>query len=293
MNRLLLTTCLAVCLFSATLSAQFSGGFRAGLNFNSFSGDQEMSGGVTYEDFARNTGFHVGATFAYAFTDLVGVKADLMYSQKGGGILFNGPSYFFLYDNAGTSSTRITGDLTSERDVVNSFIDIPVMGYYRIGPIELEGGVSAGFLVNSRASGGATFTNNFINGSQTRFPDDLIFNYDYNYFRDGVGRASIVDVSRVPLSTGVNPPAVIGAYYNSVDDTPVYRRFDFGLVVGASFFLNNGLYLSARYQYGLTDMTRPENDRRIATQPGDPEVEFNTGDKDYHRSIQASVGFRF
>jgi hypothetical protein len=282
--------CLALSLLTAPLAAQLSGGFRAGLNFNTISGDQEMQDGVTYEEFSRNTGFHVGATFAYAFTDLVGMKADLMYSQKGGEIQFNGPSYFFLYDD--NTRQRFTGDLVSDRDVVNSYIDVPLTGYYRLGPIEIEAGVSAGFLVNSRASGGATYTNNFVDGSLASF-DDLSFNYDYNYFRDGIGEESIIIVSTDPLSNGFNPPAAIGAYYNSTDDTPVYRRYDFGLVGGLSYFLNNGLYLSARYQYGLTDVTRPENDRRIAVNPDGDQVEFNEGDKDYHRSIQASVGFRF
>jgi opacity protein-like surface antigen len=176
---------------------------------------------------------------------------------------------------------------------VNSYIDIPVVGYYRLGPIELEGGLSAGFLVNSRASGGGTLTNTFVNGTQNRFPDDLSFNYDYNYFRDGVGTASIVEFNPDPLSTGLIPPGIIGAYYNSTDDTPLYRRFDFAVIAGLSYFLNNGLYLSARYQYGLTDVTRPDNDRRITSLPGEPEVAFNTEDKDYHRTIQAAVGFRF
>jgi hypothetical protein len=87
MRTFFLTLVLCTLPLSTSLFAQgFSGGFRAGLNFISFDGDQEMSadGSVTFEEFTQTTGFHVGATFAFAFTDLVGVKADLMYSQKGG-----------------------------------------------------------------------------------------------------------------------------------------------------------------------------------------------------------------
>ena len=59
---------------------QFSGGFRAGLNFISFEGDAETDAdGMTLETFNRTTGFHVGATFAYQITDLFGFKADLMW----------------------------------------------------------------------------------------------------------------------------------------------------------------------------------------------------------------------
>ena len=80
-------TFLYTLLFSSlgSLSAQgFSGGFKAGLNFSTFDGDAEVDeSGNILETFNNTTGFHVAATFAYAFTDLFGVKADLMYSQKG------------------------------------------------------------------------------------------------------------------------------------------------------------------------------------------------------------------
>lgn len=271
-----------------THAQEFSGGFRAGLNFIAFSGDQEMRDGTTLEEFKRTTGFHVGATFAYAVTDLFGFKADLMYSQKGGEVRYAGPSYFYLYSDASdTEGIRVFGDLDSERDVLNSYIDIPAVVYYRLGPIELEGGVSAGFLVNSRASGSATFTNTIL--PDGRLIDNVSYNYDYNYFGEPIGFDAIVE----PNATRSGYPSVIDAYYNSDDNRPLYRRLDFGLVGGAALFLNNGLYLGLRYQYGLTDATRGENDQRLTRSDNVADREYNTGDKDYNRVIQTSVGFRF
>ena len=289
---LLRSLCLLILLASTTLSAQeFSGGFRAGLNFITFSGDAETDGaGMTLEDFNRTTGFHVGATFAYELTDLFGFKADLMYSQKGGEVLYDGPSYLFLYAPDGLAD-RNQGNLQSERDVLNSYIDIPVVTYYRLGPLELEGGVSMGFLVNSRASGSATYTNTL--DAQGRGLGTISYNYDYNYFEKTIGREAVLDFS--DNSGGLaNVPAVVNAYYNSTDNRPLYRRLDFGLVAGVSFFLNNGLYLGARYQFGLTDATRGENDQRLYSNPSTVgDIEYNTNDKDYNRVIQTSVGFRF
>ncbi|MCP9237246.1 porin family protein [Lewinella sp. JB7] len=294
--KLLRVAALLPLLLACTLlpGQEFSGGFRAGLNFITFQGDAEMDdAGTTLEEFKRTTGFHVGATFAYEITDLFGLKADLMYSQKGGEVRYTGPSYFYLYADANdTQGTRITGSLESERDVLNSYIDIPLVAYYRLGPLELEGGVTAAFLVNSRASGSATYSNN-ITVDERRLPDVISFNYDYNYFDDRIGGAAVVEVSETRLSTGIFPPSVIDAYYNAGDNTPLYRRFDFGLVGGAAFFLNNGLYLGLRYQLGLTDATRGENDQRLTRTVGSTEREYNTDDKDYNRVIQASVGFRF
>ena len=285
--------CLLLLLPCTLLTAQeFSGGFRAGLNFISFDADAEMDGdGMTLETFNRTTGFHVGATFAYEITDLVGLKADLMYSQKGGEVIYEGPSYLFLYAPDGLAE-RVQGSLQSERDVLNSYIDIPVVAYYRLGPLELEGGVSAGLLVNSRASGSAAYANTV--DSQGRGLGAIVYNYDYNYFDDVIGRAAVLEFS--DASGGLaNIPAVVNAYYNSTDSRPLYRRLDFGLVGGVSFFLNNGLYLGARYQLGLTDTTRGENDQRLFSDPNTVtgELEYNTDDKDYNRVIQASVGFRF
>jgi hypothetical protein len=282
------------CLFTTlTLSAQeFSGGFRAGLNFASFDGDMEMSadGTTTFESFKTYTGFHVGATFALEFTDLVGIKADLMYSQRGGQIDYEGPSYFYLYQDRNDTNGEINfGRRSSEMDVVNSYIDIPLVAYYRLGPFEIEGGASAGFMVSSRTSGGVTY-------SGTRFgaDEEIIFNFEGNYYRDGAGGQSILTLSETPLPrTEVRPPASVGAYYNSNSDESLYRRLDFGLIAGVSLFLNNGLYVGVRYQHGLTDVTQGENDLRLTNENSSASRSFNTDDVDNNRNIAASVGFRF
>ena len=285
--------CFALLLLSASLSAQsFSGGFRAGLNFVTFDGDQEMSaaGNETYETFNRTTGFHVGATFALAFTDLVGIKADLMYSQKGGERRIEGPSYFYLYvDQDDRVGELIFGDVTAEIDVVNSYIDVPVTAYYRLGPLELEGGASVGFLVNSRASGGLTYSNTPFGADE-----EITFNVEGSYFSDEPAGAGILSRADTPLPrTNVLPPDVVSVYYNSDSDESVYRRFDFGLVAGLSFYLDNGLFLGARYQHGLTDVSKGDNDLRITRADDLTGRSFNADDKDYTRSYQVSVGFRF
>jgi len=290
--RNLLLLIFSITLFFPLSAQEFSGGFRAGLNFISFSGDQEMSANsdMTFEQFKRTTGFHVGATFALAFTDLVGIKADLMYSQRGGEIRYEGPSYFYLYaSQEDVAGSIIFGDRQSEYDVVNSFIDIPLTAYYRLGPIEIEGGLSAAFMVNSRVTGGATYNTNTFG-----LENDIVFNVDGNYFRDMAGGAGIISRAATPLPrTDVFPPEVISAFYNSDNDEKLYKRVDFAAVVGISFYLNNGLFIGARYEHGLTDVTLPENDLRITNETQTQGRQFNTDDQDNSRVIQASVGFRF
>lgn len=264
-----------------TLGAQgFSGGFKAGLNFNTISGEAENE----FESFSGSAGFHVGATFAYEITDLFGVKAELIYSQKGVSKNYDGPAHFFIY-GAGME-IPIGGNKRGQLDIINSYIDIPVLVYHRLGPLELAAGASVGLMVNSSSSGGETFTNT-IYGTDTR----ITFNYEGNYFRDGAGEASIISRQQEPLpGTNVLLPQVIGAYYNSDRDDPLFNRLDLGLVAELAYYLNNGLYLGARYNLGLSDITQQEND--LANQLDENGQRQFRNDNDRNRSLQISIGFR-
>lgn len=277
-------------LLTTTLFAQgFSGGFKAGLNFNQFDGPMEGNGEMTFEDFQTSVGFHVGATFAYEFTDLVGVKGELIYSQKGGEIRYEGPSYFFLY-NADGNETPLFGSAIQELSVINSYLDIPITAYYRIGPLEVEGGFNVGLQISSRGSGSVRYTT----GSNNPDLRDIALTFDANFNSDEPGLESIVSSDpNVQLSNVTSFPSVIGGNYNSDRDDNRYERLDFGLVFGISLFLNEGLYVGARYNHGLTDVTKPENDLRLSELGDNNTRLFNTDDEDFNRSIQASIGFRF
>lgn len=281
------TFLIALCLVSTSLYSQgFSGGFKAGLNFSTLAGDTEL--GVDdkeLETFETTTGFHVAATFAYAFTDLVGVKADFMYSQRGVKRRFEGPSYFYFYAPTG-EEFLYNSQLTWQQTAVNSYIDIPVMAYYRIGSLEVAGGATAGFLVSSRGTGSAIHKNTIFD------TDEVVFSYENNYFQDEAGLGSVVVNGTTPVSpNGPVLPSVIGAYYNNDSDKPLFNRFDLGLVAELNYFLNNGLFVGLRYQYGLSDVTNSDSDQQLYLATGEEVVKRD--DKDYNRSIQASVGFRF
>lgn len=278
---------LAFITFGGLTAQGFSGGFKAGLNFNTFSGDAEVDAdGNSLETFNNTTGFHVAATFAYSFTDLFGVKADLMYSQKGVNKKFEGPSYLYIYLD--DEDIRSPANLRNEQSVVNSYIDIPLMAYYRVGAVEVAGGASMGFLVSSRGSGSGRYSNTIFGNN-----NDVVLNYETAYFSDGARRESIVRLSEDPvIPNGPRLPEVIGAYYNSDNEDPLFRRLDFGLVAEINFFLNNGLFIGGRYNLGLTDVTNSENDLELHQATPSEERVFRD-DKDYNRSLQLSIGFRF
>lgn len=268
--------------FQAYAQPTFSGGFKAGLNFSNFDAPSEVDlNGQELEAYEYTTGFHIGAIFGLAFTDRFGLKGELMYNQKGAEVLYDGPSYFFFYDNSGRPDVLL-GNRRSSVDVTNSYIDVPLMGYARFGRIEFEAGVSGSFLVSSVGIGSANFTGS--NGQE------FIISYDYNYFRDEAGLDGIVEQASTTGNFII--PEIVGAYYDRTSDERLFRGLDFGLVGGVSFFLNQGLFIGGRFYYGLSDVTREEQDISLFSVTAD-EMTIPRDDVDHNLSIQASIGFRF
>ncbi len=284
--------------FTAQLSAQgFSYGFKAGLNFSKFSGPSERDEAVNLETFNFNTGFHVGASFIYKFTDLYGAKAELLFSQKGGKIDYSG-SGFQKFPAVDGDYILVTGNRMASLNVSTSYIDVPIMVYGRVLPwLEVSGGVNVAVLINSTATGEV----NFVGESRDI---DAIFNLDYNYSQDELidldtYNADDYDIRPV-IGTGtsviipkISAGASAGAYYDFDRKLgKLYRPFDFGLNAGVSFFINSSLYVGYRLNYGLSDVTNNSADvSRYET--GDRDSFILRTDKDTNLSMQASIGFSF
>jgi len=113
-------------------------GFKAGLSLSKIEGPSEMNGSTAVEVNDNANGFFVGALFRYWFTDLVGVKWELLYSQKGTSYSFNGPGYQILPTEAG-SILNLTGNQLISLNISNDYIDIPVLVYGKFGKFEIEG----------------------------------------------------------------------------------------------------------------------------------------------------------
>lgn len=266
---------------------EFSGGFKAGLNFNNINGPEETSG----ETFGSNTGFHIGATFFYSVTDLFGLKAELVYSQKGTQYGYEGPSYFTFYTSSTGTPIVANGTRRSDISISNSYIDFPLMVYYRVGKFELEAGANAAILVGSSGSGGITFSGSTAAGSPV---EEFTTGVDFGYYSNERGLAELLSSSDITLNTlAAFQPESIGAYYEAADnDVNKFKTIDFGLNAGLAFFMNKGLYLGFRANVGLTDITNEEQDLSpVELAPGN--IYITRNDKDTNFSLQASVGFRF
>lgn len=293
MNHLRLFTLLVLTAFFHTANAQdIAYGFKAGLNFNRIIADSETDGMTEFETFDGKTGFHVGATFTWKATDLMGLRGEFLFSQKGYKRRYNGPSYYDISTDNGARVNLENGNRNIFISNANSYIDIPVMGYVKVAPwLELHVGANVGVLISSTAVGDFVYTGQTPNGTEVTIEYDL----DYRYGADDVGD---IDVAAEPVTIAIDNntftlPNSAGAYYEYESDQGRYHNLiDVGLLGGMSFYLNKGLYVAVRANYGLTDITN--NDADYSFQSKDADGNFITTDeKDRNFSIQASVGFSF
>lgn len=281
---------LAFLLCSIALPAQqFSGGFKSGLSFSTVQGPEEVDdNGETLESFKSNTGFHIGASFKYAFTDFFGLRAELLYSQKGVDYSYEGPSYWIFFNNPDPVYT--VGTRNSVISITSNYIDLPLLAYVRLGRIELSAGVNASVMLGARGIGDLTYSGGrTLNGGSF---DNFTLALDYAYFTDVYQRFNTFENHMLEVGNLVlEVPKNIGAYYQGANnDSNLFRRTDFGLNAGISFFLNKGLYLGFRANYGMTDITKMEQDfSKFKLNPDNSFIFRDDDDKNV--SFQASIGF--
>jgi len=273
-------------------TAQISGGFKTGLNFSKLDGPVlEDASGNALESFGYSTGFHVGAIVNFRLTDLFGLRSELLYSQKGTNYTYTGSSYLRLYNQIADRNIVLSGERNTIISVTNSHVDIPLMAYARLGRFELSGGVNAAVLLGSVASGEVAVRN--VRTAVGQQLEDIIIAYDANYFQDAYQISNFSDPKSVSIvGTSYVIPSTIGAYYDASDtQDKLYRRLDVGLNAQLAFYLNQGLFLSTRLNYGLTDITNETQDIDHRSLNNGQVITSNDFDRNF--SIQASLGFSF
>jgi Outer membrane protein beta-barrel domain len=280
------------CFASGAYAQDFSFGIKAGMNLSTFKGDAETDdAGNTAENYDNAPGFHVGATFSWEATELMGLRGEFVFSQEGGDRTFNGPSYYIL-GPASDTPIYATGSRKVEHNVTNSYLNLPVMGYIRPLPwLEIQAGAKVGFLISSTGFGDITFEGTASNGS----PISLQHELDVRYFSDKPGQATFSDPpSTVQVGGEKIPyPQTAGAYFEFAEDRGnLYKFMELSALAGISVYLNKGLYVSLRANYGITDLTKTKAD--VSQVKLDEDKQFiSRNDKDTNVTLQASVGFSF
>ena len=288
-NNTLLFVLLFLPLF--LIGQEWSGGIRAGLNYSSIDGPSEVD--AKGNDLEKNTfssGFHIGGMITRKLNSTVGLRAEILYSQRGTDYQYQGDSYFRFFTESGAAANSKGTRYTTLR-VTNTYLDLPLSAYLRLGRMELSAGGYGSFMLTSRGVGELNYSGKSIVG-QTIEP--ILIPLKYDYFKDqfqqtGVSNAKFltVDNKRVVV------PSTLGAYYDARDTgVPLFSRIDAGLQAGLGIFMSQGLYLGARIQKGFLDLTRAEQELSLLNLDTTGKV-IPRNDKDQNLSLQLSIGFSF
>ncbi len=268
-------------------------GLRAGLNYTKFSGPTEVE-----EKYTTTSGWHFGVNYAYYLTDILAVKGELIYTQIGTNYDYSGQSFYKVPLSSGLSLLPNAylyekGKTDLKMKISNAYVTVPLVLQFSAGDkFEFSAGVYASVLIGPKGNG----TLKFVSNDQ---PDSLFFKQSlvHNYNSDVAGQSTglagpyvFVNKTRTPIARDA------GAYYNYLStelEGNLYKPIDFGLTGGISYFINKGLYIGFRYDFGLVDITNNSVDASRKTYD-ETNNRFNFS-KDFDRNVgfQATFGFRF
>jgi Outer membrane protein beta-barrel domain len=277
---------------SLCATAQLRYGFKTGLNFCTIKGEPELdAGGLALEKWGNNTGFHIGISLAYPFTDNFSIRGEFQYSKRGGKYTYDGEGFRIF--KTGTSSILATGKVIQNININTSYLDFPIMAVGRWKDFELSAGGYFGFNIQSFGEGGLTFKDGktVVKGINIATIEQ---NLSYNYNRDELGETVGADKLQVSIDGAIQElPKTLGAYHDlSEGKGSLFNTFDYGLVGGLSYFISRSLYIGGRIQYGLADISN-QNVDVSKSKLGENNTLILRDDKDRNFAIQASVGFTF
>ena len=275
---------LSILAASAVSAQEFSGGFKAGLNLSTIQGPSERSNGQDLEANELSNGFHIGARANLKFSDLLGVRAELLYTQRGSEYKYSGPSYW-TFVTGGSDVLYRSGNREQVLDIKLSYLELPLMAFVRLGKLEVGAGVSASLLLRATGTGQIKYNNDKVS-----FLTTTSFNYNkdaFTAFEASTNQNLSID------GRGVKAPQTAPAYYEySGIAEKKYNTLDYGVTGSISYFWNSNLYLGVRVIKGLSDITNVNQD--ISKLSLDAQRRFTLlDDNDTNLSFEGSVGFSF
>jgi len=277
------------------LSAQHKVGVRAGLNYSTLSGGELEKG----EEIGLSTGFHFGINYTYQVAPGFGIRAELLYLQRGYNYMFTDTidGVYRHIKPLGLSPQDPfveVGKTEVTMDISNGYLSIPITAQFQLSPKwEIFGGASFDMLISPTGRGRLDFTSNDR-------PDDIFFlqSFDHHYRGDTIGEIGIFNNRTVSILLDGEPTSLLrteSAYYHLDRDEKMGNKFkfvDMHLIFGFNYFINNGFYLGLRGQLGLFDVTNDDMDFSVRELNPDGSY-IKRQDRDKSRSIGLSFGFRF
>ncbi len=275
---------LALSLICVSLQSQGTHlGLRIGLNYAQFDGNAGENASL-----GTLPGFHIGPAFSYSFSDIMGLRGELMFSQKGTKYEYNGASYLGIRKN--TEVIQTIGTRKMRVAVNNNYIDLPLMFYTLLFErIDVSAGGYMSVLVGSTGRGDLEYSGTRENSNAVVGP--LKFLLEQNFYKDKAGTVPSPTTQIIRLEGDqITLPERTGAYYEyrTKPDGSKYNTLDYGLTGAIHYRLSGGLYIGARYQWGLSDVSNDDFD--ISYKSLTPNKEFILiPEKFKNRTLQLSI----
>ena len=270
-------------------------GVRTGLTFYKLMGELE-----TNEQQNISSGFLFAITGQYNLTESFGFRTELSYVQKSSEQVYT-DRFLTVIRNGGNRIPLFGGDTYTLKRTFNVFA-IPLHAVYKpTRKLEIFGGIDIDFIAGVAGQGNQQFRNN-------EFEDEIAFNQTFNYnygsnliseFQAAAAEFDLIidyDANQDGVVEQITLPRTITAYYyyDYAEDEKfkAFKSFDVALSAGASFFINQGLYIRGVFHYGLRDSSNQEFDYSLQHVNDDGTFIFNDH---FDRKVggQISLGFQF
>ena len=287
-----------VTLLSGQLIGQgFNIGIRAGIGQNKFTGPLERDFGESY---GLTGGFHFGLSYQLNFSDVVGWRTEILYNQMGSSYKLDTPEGFYVFRpdpfQDRTSNIVIRDTTLINLTHSNAYLQFPQTINIKLGSkVEVFGGAYIGFLLSPVATGNVLFGGPGVTQEHS-FRQGLNFNYfdDDSQTKSDPFRARGREIQIRAEGYDVTLRGIENSYdYQQFEiDEGRFFSTDFGLIAGASYYINRGLYVMGRIDYGVKDITRNTADYSFARVNRDESPVFNN-DSDKNLGFYISIGFKF
>ncbi len=268
-------------------------GFQAGMGFSKVTGPSEMEDNTELEEFNTTGGFHVGATLNYKIFDNFGLRSGVIFNQRGSSYKYDGPSYLIVYREDPFPTVYLQANRETALKLTDAYIDIPVMAFYRAGPLEFRAGLYGSIMVAGTAGGETSFSNvsTISKGSPV---DNFKFSLDYSFYADNANAAKFGNLQNISVEgENVILPTIIGAYYEHLEKKgSLIKPIDLGLIGGLSYYLNETFYIGFETMYGLMDISNNRYDYSLFQLDQNLE-RISREDNDVNLSFKFSIGFSF
>ena len=291
------------CALSATSYAQRPRfGIKTGLNVSStIGGNETNSEGKIVDKYESKTGFQVGMSAALPLSDVFGVQGEVLYTQRGSKYTYEDKGFYTLKSTFG-APLQTKGDLRVVVQNTNAYIELPILVYVKpIKSLKIEAGISPMLLLDSRGTGEFLLQNRTYTQNGSTNNPDMTISLVYNYIGDGAAQSALkTETNTESISIAGDTyyyTAAEGAYYNNAekpDGENLYKFFDIGANLGASYTFSSGLSFNLRGSYGLLDATNNRYERKYSTNTGAPSYGIQQFDRDIRNfNVALTVGFSF